>query len=268
MVISFGAMLGNILDECRDTEYVETFITAENAMEKNIDAEGLFELAYALSDCDPHLVMPGSVVSFLKTVYQLGIDDGNVICMNNMGVLYYTDRAGMQDYCKAEKYYRMAADKGFSLAASNLGYIYYYGLAGDTNYELAYRYFSQAALCGEIEAVYKVGDMYRYGYYVAKSEVTAYLLYSRAFNLYPGEDECKCGGNIMKRMGDVFYEGIGAERNYNSALMFYQRAEQIFYEQINDGDPFVQKDLDYVIKAQGKLRRLINKTLPAMEWKN
>ena len=34
------------------------------------------------------------------------------------------------------------------------------------------------------------------------------------------------GINILDKTGDAFYEGIGVEKSYTCALMFYQRAEQ------------------------------------------
>ena len=136
----------------------------------------------------------------------------------------------------------------------------------DVDYEQAYKYFTMAALCGEIEALYKVGDMFRYGYYVKKSEHTAFVLYNRALSMFTDAEDCRCGGNIMKRMGDVFCEGIGVDINYDTALMFYQRAEGLFYSQIRNGDPFADKDLEYAIKMQAKLRKAVAKTLPKRDW--
>lgn len=108
--------------------------------------------------------------------------------------------------------------------------------------------------------------MYRYGYYVKKNEHTAFTLYNEALGRYTDADDCRCGGNIMKRMGDSFCEGIGVEQNYDTALMFYQRAEGLYYDQIHNGDPFANKDLEFVIKAQTRLRKAISKTLPKRNW--
>ena len=58
------------------------------------------------------------------------------------------------------------------------------------------------------------------------------------------------------------------EKSYTCALMFYQRAEQHFYTQIMGGDIYAQKDLDFVIKIQNKIRKLITKELPPLNWKN
>ncbi|MCR5735496.1 MAG: hypothetical protein K6G22_12895 [Lachnospiraceae bacterium] len=149
-----------------------------------------------------------------------------------------------------------------------MGYIYYYGFDTDIDYEKAYKYFSMAALQGSIEATYKTGDMFRYGYYVEKSPAVAYVLYNKAFEMSKEDDDCLCTGNIMKRMGDLFYEGIGCSKDPRMAMLYYQYAEMQFYRQIYAGDPYVQKDLDYVVKMQGKLRKQIVKNLPPMEWRS
>ena len=266
VVFCFAQMLENIRKEIQPPEYPQTIAIVSSALDEGPDTGTVFDVAYAIHMADMDKPMPECVKSFLMTVYQIGIDEGMVLCMNNMGSLYYTDRAGMKDYKKARAYYEMAADKGYSVAATNVGYIYYYGFDTDIDYEKAYRYFSMAAAMGEIEAIYKTGDMYRYGYYVKKNDMAAMSMYDRALNLYSNCEECKCGGNIMKHMGDVFYEGIGTLKNNYTALVFYQRAESLYYEQIKNGDPFAGADLDYVLKTLAKIRKQIAKDLPTLTW--
>ncbi len=249
LIISFAEMLQKIANETKDTEYTQTFNMAMEALSSEDGEKTIFDVAYALHNSDAKKPMPASPV-----------------CMNNMGSLYYTGRCGTQSYKKAREYYEMAVKTGYPLPAENLGYVYYYGRDTEIDYEKAYKYFTMAALQGQVEALYKVGDMYRYGYYVDKSPSTAFTLYNKAFNDANNMDDCDCFGNILKRMGDAFYEGIGVDKSYTCALMFYQRAEQHFYTQIMDGDIYAQKDLDYVIKTQTKLRRQISKQLPVMEW--
>ena len=186
--------------------------------------------------------------------------------MNNMGSMYYTNRCGMQSYKEAAKYYEMAVKTGYPLPAENLGYVYYYGRDTDIDYEKAYKYFSMAALQGQTEATYKVGDMFRYGYYVDKSPAVAYVLYHRAYSMSEQEENCECTGNVMKRMGDLYSEGIGCDPDPKTALVYYQNAEVQFYRQIESGDAFARKDLEYVIKAQTKLRKQITKNLPQLDW--
>ena len=95
----------------------------------------------------------------------------------------------------------------------------------------------------------------------------AFELYNKAFSRANAMDDCRCFGNILKRMGDAFYEGIGVTASKTCALSFYQRAEQQFYIQITNGDQFAQKDLEYVIKAQTDIRKQITKDLPTLNWK-
>lgn len=267
LIISFAEMLQKIANETKDTDYTQTFDVAMKALSSEDGSATIFDVAYALHDCDSDKTMPASVLEYLKTVYQIGIDEGNPICMNNMGTLYYTNRCGMQSYKKATKYYEMAVKTGYPLPAENVGYVYYYGFDTDVDYEKAYKYFSMAALQGRIEATYKVGDMFRYGYYVDKSPAVTYVLYHRAYDMSEHDEDCRCVGNIMKRMGDLYAEGIGCDMDLKMAMIYYQNAEVRFYKQMEMGDPFAQKDLDYVIKAQTRLRKQITKNLPKFDWK-
>ena len=256
-VIYFANMIQSIIDETRNTDYVQTYKVAAKALETDDGSASIFDVAYALHECDADKKMPESVREYLKTVYQIGVDEGNVICMNNMGTLYYTARCGIQNLKEAAKYYEMSANTGYPLAAENLGYVYYYGCDTEIDYEKAYKYFSIAAMQGRIEATYKIGDMFRYGYYVDKSPIATYIFYNKAHEMLDQEDDCKCIGNIMKRMGDLHYEAIGCDRDLKTAMAYYQNAEVQFYKQIENGDPFVAKDLEYVIKSQAILRKQI-----------
>ena len=266
LIISFAEMLQKIVNETKGTDYSQTFDVAMKALSSEEGSTTIFDVAYAFHQCDTDKTMPGSVLEYLKTVYQIGIDEGDPVCMNNMGSLYYTGRCGIKDYKKAKKYFEMSAKTGYPLSAENLGYIYYYGLDTDIDYEKAYKYFSMAALQGRVESIYKIGDMFRYGYYVDKSPAVTCVLYHRAYNMSDQEENCECIGNIMKRLGDLFCEGIGCDPDPKTALVYYQNAEVHFYRQIENGDAFAGKDLDYVIKAQAKLRKQISKSLPDMDW--
>ena len=268
LIISFAEMLQKIVNETKDTDYAQTCDVAMKTLSSDDGSMTIFDVAYALHNSDADKKMPASVFEYLKTVYQIGIDEGNPICMNNLGSLYYTGRCGVQSYKKAREYYEMAVKTGYPLPAENLGYVYYYGRDTEVDYEKAYMYFSMAALQGQVEATYKVGDMFRYGFYVDKSPTTAFTLYNKAFEEAGNMEDCDCFGNILKRMGDAFYEGIGVDTNNTCALMFYQRAEQHFYTQIMGGDQYAQKDLEYVIKIQSKIRKQISKELPTLEWKD
>ena len=261
LIISFAEMLQKIVNETKDTEYTATCQTAMNALTSEDGSLTIFEVANALHMCDNDKPTPRSVIEYLKTVYQIGIDEKDPVSMNNMGSLYYMDRCGMKDYRKAAKYYEMSARTGYPVAAENLGYIYYYGFGTDIDYEKAYKYFSIAALQGRAEATYKVGDMFRYGYYVDKSQTMTNILYHSAYRMSEQDEDCKCTGNILKRMGDLYFEGIGCNKDPKTALAYSQGAEVNFYRQMESGDPFVDKDLDYVIKAQTKLRKIIKSNL-------
>ena len=41
------------------------------------------------------------------------------------------------------------------------------------------------------------------------------------------------GADICMRMGNVYFYGIGTEKNYEMALKYYQEAEQHYYRKIS-----------------------------------
>lgn len=79
LIISFAEMLQKIANETKDTEYTQTFGTAVKALSSEDEGTTIFDVAYALHECDSDKAMPGSVFEYLKTVYQIGIDEGTLI---------------------------------------------------------------------------------------------------------------------------------------------------------------------------------------------
>ncbi len=75
------------------------------------------------------------------------------------------------------------------------------------------------------------------------------------FENYPGEERITPKYEHDKLIG--FYVG--------DHLTDLNTGEH-FYTQIMDGDIYAQKDLDYVIKVQTKIRRQITKQLPNLSW--
>ena len=63
------------------------------------------------------------MAKLITDIYLNLIEDGDAEAMNDLGALYYTGRAGEQDYEKAAYYYDMADKAGNRQATENLGYI-------------------------------------------------------------------------------------------------------------------------------------------------
>lgn len=237
----------------------------EHFLLEQIDRLSPLDIAQILISVDEANLMPPPVLRLVMDVLtDAAEDDGDALC--SLGALYYTGRAGEQDYKKALHYYTLADEAGSLQATENLGYCYYYGRSVPVDYEKAYRYFAKGALLGMTNSLYKLGDMYRYGYYVDKDEREAFRLYRRCCRKMSRVEKEIIGGDVYHRMGDVYALGIGAEANLLQALRFYQKAERYYVVKIRRGDFLVRKRLREAIARQEAIRQKIMETLPSFDW--
>lgn len=227
-----------------------------------------FEIACELHGADEQELLPSDVAEVIIDIYLEEIEKNNSDAMLNLGALYYTGRAGKQDYQLACKYYTMADERGNRQATENLGYIYYYGRTGEVDYKKAYHYFVKGALEGKLNSLYKIGDMYKNGYYVEKDETQAFIIYNRCHDQMDEFFDDHIAADIYLRMGNVYYYGIGTNIDYDEALRFYQLAEQRYYEKISNGDYFSVSILKNVIEKQNEIRKILLSELPNFEWRS
>ncbi len=250
-------------------EYPETRKLVDSFINLPPDKQDYDILADQVVNADKLKPMPEEAADFVIADYKYAVADGKAEAANDLGALYYSGRIGGEpDYEKAREYYEIAEKSGYILAAENLAYIYYYGFGTDINYEKAYLYFSKAALAGRYESMYKSGDMFRYGLYVDKDYGMTAFCYRRALELIRNDNTAENNyyGCVYHRMGDLFYEGIGVEKNDTQAFRYYQLAEGFYYEQIEKGDKYHFEQLKTVIERQKKLRKKIQKSLPEFEF--
>ena len=261
--------LSNILETIDAEKYTDIV----SIIESNIEEDGTvymdaFEFACSLHNADGAEILPKAVADLLVEIYFEEIDNENADAMTNLGSLYYTGRCGEQNYEKAVKYYTMADKRGERQATENLGYCYYYGRTGEVDYKKAYHYFVKGALDNHLNSLYKIGDMYKNGYYVEKDEKEAFYIYSHCYAQMNEVCATLIGADICMRMGNVYFYGIGTEKNYELALKFYQEAEQYYYQKINNGDFFAKKGLESVIEKQNEIRNILFRNLPSFDWKD
>lgn len=266
--MSLFETLKNILDSLDEKEYPEIYeIILENIdLESGEVFDDAYGIAQQLHEADGAKQLPNCVSAFLLDVYAAETENGNADAACNLGSLYYTGRAGEQNYAKAEKYYTLAADGGCRQAQENLAYCYYYGRAGDVDYEKAFHYFALGAFDGHIRSLYKIGDMYRYGQYVAKNACEAFRIYTRCFDTMHDGVLPLVGADVSVRIADCFFEGIGTEIDYEKALEYYQRAEHLFYHRLQDGDYMIKTSYEKVIARQEEARRKMRESLPKYDW--
>lgn len=247
--------------------YPEIEATLDGAISKDGDVfYDAYDLADELCKADGAKLLPTEVATLIAEIFLEEIELGNVYAMTDFGSLYYTGRIGEQSYEKAVEYYTMADRLGERQATENLGYCYYYGRLGEVDYEKAFHYFVKGALDNHLNSLYKIGDMYRYGYYVDKDEAEAYRIYEHCYNQMTNYCAELIGADICKRMGDVYFYGIGTAVNYYLALKYYQESERYFYGKIRDGDFFARKGLCEVLERLSEIREVLLRDLPRYEW--
>lgn len=130
-------------------------------------------------------------------------------------------------------YYQMTGDAS---AANTLGYIYYYGRCngGVPEYEKAFKYFSIGHAYSYFESTYKLADMLANGYGVVKDGESANHLYWSVYKenlkrFIRGNLECKFADAAL-RMGNCFRDGIGTEKDLETAYYYYLQADYAIRE--------------------------------------
>lgn len=260
--------LSQIRSELSEEEYPEICGILQDCLA--VDDKIVFEdeeyIADQLMDADCSKQLPASVAHFLMSSYHEALKNGNADAACNIGALYYTGRTGEQSYEKAVQYYTIAAEGGCRQAQENLGYCYYYGRNVAVDYEKAFHFFALGAFDGHLRSLYKIGDMYRNGYYVSKNEKEAFRIYDRCVQTMTTAARPVVGADIMMRMGDCYFSGIGTEVDYKEALNYYQQAEQLFFERLESGDFLIRNCYQHVVQRQAEARSKLEATLPSYDW--
>ena len=260
-------LIRKIVDEVSEDKYPETMDVIYELTFPDGDTDvrlmcSPLDLAKELHDTDGAKPMHPLIAQFCLEVYFDEYASGSADAACNLGSLYYTGRAGEQDYKKAVEYYTYAADHGSRQAQENLGYCYYYGRDVEKDYKKAYHYFVKGALDGHLISLYKIGDMYKNGYYVDKDEKEAFDIYMYCSEKIDEQTMPICGADIYMRLANCFHKGIGVEPDYQIALRFYQMAEGLFYDRLSEGDYMIANNLDRVIKEEEEVRQKVRNSMP------
>lgn len=260
--------LVHILNTVDETIYPEIYQVIFDAidLDEKIVYEDPMDIAIRLHVADGILPFPDYVLEFLIEVYEEELLLNNPDAALNLGSLYYTGRAGQQDFIKALEYYTLASDWGSRQAQENLGYCYYYGRGTDVDYQKAFHYFALGAFDGHITSLFKIGDMYRNGYYVDRNEDEAFRIYNHCYEKLTSESLHFAGAEVMIRMADCYYQGIGTDIDDKKALYFYQQTEYFCLDRLENGDYFVKGLYEKSIRLQADVREKLIKNLPDFEW--
>lgn len=264
--VEMAETIHETLDKKRYPETDKNFNEFFEVLDDLVDLEeGLYQLAYLLHNSDETEVLPNNLGQFIMDLYEELDKSGDSNGALNIGSLYYTGRAGVQDYLKAEEYYLKAAAQNNPIALENLGYFYYYGRGSVIDYKKAYHFFIKGALKQSVTSIYKIADMYKNGYYVDKDEALAFELYWKCFAMAEEQEE-DCIGEICIRIADALYKGIGTEVDLPRAFSFYQQAEFFLYLKLKTGDFYAQKAYRNAKDQVDHLRVLLQEQLPDYNW--
>ena len=97
--------------------------------------------------------------------------------------------------------------------------------------------------------------MYRNGYYVPKNEAEAFRIYQRCEETMTEAALPLVGADVMMRLGDCYFSGIGTQVDDKEALEYYQKAERLFFTRLEQGDFLIRNCYDRVIKRQAETRK-------------
>ena len=269
MILEFDRNKISAVYEMLDAEaYPESHMFLSSVLDDEYEDEfDLYRIAGELVQADKPRVLPQFMIDFISELYLECIEHGDENAMNDLGAQYYDGSRGFeQSFEKAVYYYNMAAEHGSRQAQENLGYCYYYGRTGVVDYEKAFHYFALGAFDGHLISLYKIGDMYAAGYYVKKNEVEAFHIYEHCINTMTDEAAPHVAGPVFLRLGKCFLYGIGTEKNAESALVCYQKAELYLYDMVKGGDVMYKKSLRGAIEGQAKAREILMHELTEKQW--
>jgi len=175
--------------------------------------------------------------------YRKAAEQGDSQIQLNLANMYRDGDGLKQDYTEAAKWYQKAAEQGNPQAQVNLGNMYRDGKGVQQDYTEAAKWYRKAAEQGDSQAQFDLANMYNLGQgvqkniieagnwyrkaadqgnYEAKSKVTEIETSSLAFNMAEAENE---DIDAMKRIGNMYVEGIGVQKNDIEAEKWYMKAE-------------------------------------------
>lgn len=113
--------------------------------------------------------------------------------------------------------YELCAEEGMPEAALNLGTFYYTGRVVEQDYKKAYSLYKIAADAGELRAICNCGYCFYYGRHTEVDYAEAYRYFLLGALLHNDP-------NCLYKLGDMYREGKGVEKNENYAFMLFSRA--------------------------------------------
>ncbi len=123
--------------------------------------------------------------------------------------------------------YRLCIAQGMPNASLNLGTFYYNGVFVDRDYKKAYELYKVAADAGNLRAICNCGYCFYYGRHQERDYAKAFEFFNLGALLH-GDSNC------LYKLGDMYLNGYGVEKNEKYAFMLYERSYDALMHQADD----------------------------------
>ena len=262
------SLLKNIVEKVDRKKYPGSMDLIEKCVlpEEHLVVGMPYGIAQTFLERDREMVMPAEIEEFVVEIMNDEISIGDYQAAEDLGISYYTGRIGNKDYGEAVRYLTLADEHGFETSKEYLGYCYYFGKGCQQDYEKAFNFFVPGALNGRMGSLIMMADMYRKGEYISADPALAFQIYDRCLHMLDAETTSVYGADVAVRMADCSFDGTGTCVDYMNALMFYQKAEQLYYVKTLDRKPVSKADFTRAVERQKEVRIRLEEEIPPTKW--
>lgn len=190
-------------------------------------------------------------VSYLKSDYldsaltpcRLDAEDGDVLAMHNLAVIYHRQ----EEYASALRWAQKAALKGDAAMMNFVGHYYQHGLAGKKSQTREHYWYRRSAEAGDINGQYSLGVHYERN-----------LMWDEAAIWYKKLFEAKHPGGTGK-LAYLYTNGRGVKRDVGMGYVLARISKQM-------GDQTAQRVIDFIENRLSTEEDKIKLEAYAEEW--
>lgn len=149
-----------------------------------------------------------------------------------IGKMFDASKGTEQNYNEAAHWYQKAADQNYKYAQYSLGMLYLHDKLSvetpitykiDSNYEKAFDLFHASEKQGNAYAAFELAKMYKTFVNPERSN----LYYKSALSGFLSMSLKREDDNLLYRIGKMYYDGTGTEKDNNKAVHFLERASKL-----------------------------------------
>lgn len=147
-----------------------------------------------------------------------------------IGKLYSFGHGVEQDYMKAAAWYEKAVAENNPFAAYALGSLYLRGQGVEQNEKKAFELFMMAAMDEKkpnAYAQYELGRMCKEGIGTPVDIGASKKWYQTAYNGFISIEQNMADDKLYYRLGQMNYAGTGTERDFDKALIYFEKALEL-----------------------------------------